>query len=187
MINRKSDIGCVIVTFNRLEKLKKTLNIYARQSLLPLYLIVVNNASTDGTDKYLEEWKQIDEGFEKIVLTSSTNVGGSGGFYLGEQLAIKMDADWIMIADDDAYPQNNYLEGMQQYIDAHDSQKISVICGKVAQHNSYINFHRGIWKSKWAVDFYTSVPPEAYQQNEFYPDFVSYVGILINKQQFTTF
>ena len=60
MINRKSDIGCVIVTFNRLEKLKKTLNIYARQSLLPLYLIVVNNASTDGTDKYLEEWKQID-------------------------------------------------------------------------------------------------------------------------------
>ena len=39
----KSNIGIVIVTYNRLEKLKHTLNTYENQSLLPQYIIVVNN------------------------------------------------------------------------------------------------------------------------------------------------
>ena len=36
----QSDIGCVIVTFNRLDKLKTTLEHYANQTLLPRYIIV---------------------------------------------------------------------------------------------------------------------------------------------------
>ncbi len=53
-----SDIGAVIVTFNRLEKLKKALASYEKQTLLPEYIIVVDNASNDGTKEYLEEWKK---------------------------------------------------------------------------------------------------------------------------------
>ena len=75
MNKQASDIGCIIVTFNRIEKLKKTLDSYAKQNLLPKYILVVNNASTDGTAMFLKQWEKKDEGFEKIVLNSATNVG----------------------------------------------------------------------------------------------------------------
>lgn len=183
MNKQASDIGCIIVTFNRIEKLKKTLDSYAKQNLLPKYILVVNNASTDGTAMFLKQWEKKNEGFEKIVLNSATNVGGSGGFYLGEKEAIRLNADWIMIADDDAYPQIDYIEGMQYYIETHDMSLVSILCGKVLQYGSPINFHRGKWKSQWAVDFYSSANKKDYEKEEFYPDFVSYVGILIKKDK----
>lgn len=179
----KSDIGCIIVTFNRLEKLKNTLHCYAIQNILPDYVIVVDNASTDGTKEFLNEWKQINEGFEKIVINSSTNLGGSGGFYLGEEKAVQLSTKWIMIADDDAYPEQNYLEGMYKYIQEHDENQVSIICGKVIQDGDYVNFHRGQWKTKWDKDFYAGVKRSEYDKNVFYPDFASYVGILINKEK----
>ena len=45
-------IGCVIVTFNRLEKLKKALAAYDKQEVKPKYIVVVDNASTDGTNVF---------------------------------------------------------------------------------------------------------------------------------------
>ena len=50
-------IGVVIVTYNRLEKLKIALKSYEKQSFKPQYILVVNNNSTDGTLEYLKEWK----------------------------------------------------------------------------------------------------------------------------------
>ena len=179
----KSNIGCIIVTFNRLEKLKKTFHYYSSQTLLPDYIIVVNNASTDNTKEYLEEWKQIDEGFEKIVINTNSNLGGSGGFYLGEERAIHLPAKWIMIADDDAYPEQNYLEGMHHYLQHCNENEISIICGKVIQHGDYVNFHRGKWRTKWDRSFYSGAERSEYEKKVFYPDFASYVGILINKSK----
>lgn len=73
---------------------------------------------------------KISEGFKKLVIHTAENLGGSGGFYLGEERALHLDADWVMIADDDAYPEPNYLEGMQKYIDHHDFQKYQLFVGK---------------------------------------------------------
>ena len=64
---------------------------------------------------------------KKLVIHTAENLGGSGGFYLGEERALHLDADWVMIADDDAYPEPNYLEGMQKYIDHHDFQNINCL------------------------------------------------------------
>ena len=51
------NVAVVIATYNRLEKLKIALTHYEKQLLLPKYIIVVDNNSTDGTDIYLSEWK----------------------------------------------------------------------------------------------------------------------------------
>ena len=51
------NVAVVVVTYNRLEKLKIALTHYEKQVLLPKYIIVINNNSIDGTDKYLAEWK----------------------------------------------------------------------------------------------------------------------------------
>lgn len=181
--NKGCNIGCVIVTYNRLDKLKRTLLSYSSQTLLPLYLIVVDNASTDGTKDFLDDWQGKDEGFSKIVIHFKENLGGSGGFYIAEEEAIQQNASWVMIADDDAYPSPDYIEGMQQYIATHKDDDISIVCGRVDENGISENTHRTQWRSKWDRNFHIPVKEEAYKKTEFYPDFVSYVGIVVNRDK----
>lgn len=178
-----ANIGCVLVTFNRLGKLKNALKSYDEQCLKPQYLIVVDNASTDGTGEYLKAWQKGVCEYERIVITLYRNMGGSGGFYAGEELAISKKADWIMVADDDAYLANNYIECVENYINAHDNSSLSIVCGAVRQQNSVFNEHRSIWKSKYNLNFVKKVPREWFSKKEFEFDFTSYVGPVINKQK----
>ena len=48
-------VAAVVVTYNRLEKLKKVLASLESQTRLPQMLVIVNNAATDGTAEYLKE------------------------------------------------------------------------------------------------------------------------------------
>ena len=73
-------IAAVIVTYNRLDMLKEVLDAFDNQIKQPDYLIVVNNASTDNTSEFLELWSKRGS-MSKIVITTSENIGGSGGFY----------------------------------------------------------------------------------------------------------
>ena len=176
-------ICAVVVTYNRLDKLKKALESYSTQTLLPKYLVVVDNASTDGTAAYLADWEKQEEKFTKIVITAAENMGGSGGFYLGQERAMELDADWIMLADDDAYPETNYLEGMYQFITTQDSDTLSIVCGKVIQNGTYISKHRAYLKNRWTLNFAAPAPKKFYVKDYFEIDFASYVGILINRKK----
>ena len=104
----------ITVTFNRLEKLKKTLEAYSNSISKPDTLIVVDNASNDGTYLFLQEWKSKEEAFEKIVINLKENTGGAGGFSCGMEKAIEVGCDWILIGDDDAYI---YPDTIQQFND----------------------------------------------------------------------
>ena len=53
-------IGVVIVTYNRLEKLKLALKAYKDQVYEPKYVLVIDNNSTDGTGAFLEFWEKED-------------------------------------------------------------------------------------------------------------------------------
>ena len=181
--NSKIRIAAVIVTYNRLEKLKKALMSYEKQLHQPDYMVIVNNASTDGTLEWLEEWEKEQHDFKVELIHAKENCGGSGGFYLGEERAMQLPVDWIMIADDDAYPEKDYLYGMQKYIAEHPNENISIVCGKVIEHGQYDNMHRKYLASKWDRAFQKSIPLEDFAGECFYPDLVSYVGILINKDK----
>ncbi|CAI0783544.1 glycosyltransferase [Serratia quinivorans] len=94
----------LIVTFNRLEKLKQC---WMATAALPFeHIVVVDNASTDGTQTWLN-------GIEDVrlhVLRADQNNGGAGGFKLGaEIIAQKIDTDWVFMFDDDAYPHAELL------------------------------------------------------------------------------
>ena len=179
----KSLIGCIIVTFNRLDKLKHSLECYIKQTYKPAYILVVNNSSTDGTKEFLDNWFLEEEGIKKYVIHSEQNLGGSGGFYLAEEKAITLDAPWIMISDDDAYPALDYLEGMQKYIDTHRDEEISIVCGKVLEHEKYNNFHRGYLNSEWRRRITNNIPVKDFENEYFYPDITSYVGIVVNRDK----
>ncbi|QFU74465.1 glycosyltransferase [Halioglobus maricola] len=91
----------VIVTFNRLEKLKLTLEKTLENSFFRV--VIVNNASTDGTDLWLNSVE--DDRLE--IIHSEKNLGGAGGFNLGFSYAASNipEADWLVCFDDDAYPE----------------------------------------------------------------------------------
>ena len=110
-------IGAVVVTYNRLDKLKKALESFEKQLYLPAYVIVADNASTDGTAQYLRQWQKEDAGFKKIILTMESNMGGSGGFYAGIKRAMEQEADWIWVSDDDAYLKDDALKQASDYLE----------------------------------------------------------------------
>ena len=113
------NIGAVIVTYNRLDKLKKCLAAYETQTYQPSKILVVNNASTDGTKEYLIQWEGDNTSpVQKYVLHMNENLGGAGGFAEGIRHMQDMEVDWIWIADDDAYPDEKCLEVIEQYYES---------------------------------------------------------------------
>ena len=100
----------VVVTYNRLELLKR--NIHCLRQNKPLdSILVVNNGSTDGTGQWLATQPDLH------VLTQE-NVGGSGGFYTGIREAFLQEADWIWCMDDDVFPRPDCLEQLLQHTSA---------------------------------------------------------------------
>lgn len=120
-------ISSVIVTYNRKEQLLDCLYAVCRQSVLPSSIIIVDNASTDGTKRSLLEKNIITSGrlmvndsFEHYIgrvegvllnyLYLSQNSGGAGGFYTGMKYAYEQGSDFCWLMDDDGVPHKNQLE-----------------------------------------------------------------------------
>lgn len=105
MVNEKNTICAVVVTYNRKELLRECLNAIKSQTLQPNHILVVDNASTDGTPEMLME-----EFPETGLVRLEKNEGGSGGFHEGMKRAYEMGFDWIWVMDDDAIPDRYALE-----------------------------------------------------------------------------
>lgn len=173
-------LACVVVTYNRLEKLKRTLAAYARQKKQPDYLIVVNNCSTDGTEEFLDSWKQSQTGMKIVIMNLQENQGGSGGFYLGSQKALDLGAEWVWFADDDAYPEPEALEILTKKLkEWNQKPEVAAVCGSIWEGGKISLGHRkryqaGFWEFKQVP-----VPETEYQQPEFELQLFSYVGAVV--------
>jgi len=100
-------VCAVVVTYNRKSILRLCLRSLLAQSHPLNEIIVVDNASTDGTDLTIaEEFQGIN--YQRL----SENTGGAGGFYFGMKMGFQRGYDWIWVMDDDAVPTENALECM---------------------------------------------------------------------------
>lgn len=108
-IKRQScKVAAVIVTYNRLNMLKTVLTNTLAQNFSSV--IVVNNASNDGT----REWLQTQMDQRLHFLHEAVNGGGAGGFARGmDYAACETDCEWIVCFDDDAWPQPEALSNFQ--------------------------------------------------------------------------
>lgn len=104
----KKDIAAVVVTYNRKELLIKSIESLLAQTCADrLEIIVIDNASTDGTKGTIQ--KLIDD--QKIIyINTGTNIGGAGGFNLGMRRAVELGYDYIWVMDDDCLPYPDALE-----------------------------------------------------------------------------
>lgn len=102
-------IGIIVVTYNRLDCLKKNIESLSKISIPSGYettTYVINNASNDGT----KEWLDGIENNNIKIINLKANTGGSGGFYSGIKYAVDQNMDFIWGMDDDAYPEPKALE-----------------------------------------------------------------------------
>lgn len=106
-----NSVCIVIVTWNRLEMLKACVAA-AKKNAAATDILIVDNASTDGTG----EWLGGQDGIS--VLSLSENTGGAGGFASGMKWAFDSGYEWIWIMDDDVVP----LEGALDVLAANKSR-----------------------------------------------------------------
>ncbi len=98
-------VVAVIVTWNRRELLAEALRATLGQTRAPDRVLVVDNASTDGTDQLLrEDFAGVD------VVRTMHNCGGAGGFALGIRTALEAVPDpLVWLLDDDTVPEPSAL------------------------------------------------------------------------------
>jgi GT2 family glycosyltransferase len=98
-------VAAVVVTYNREQELAKTLSAYceiAERGDIN-YLIVVDNFSTDGTARVVDEFSGRFQG-KLIYVCTGRNLGGAGGFRIGVEKCLALDVEWVWLSDDDAVP-----------------------------------------------------------------------------------
>ena len=178
------DICAVIVTFNRLECLKKALKKYEEQIKRPKYLLIVNNNSSDGTKEYLETWKQEPSEIQKIVLHLPSNTGGAGGFHAGMEKALELDCDWVWVSDDDAYPEPDALKSMEDFYESHplEQRKIAAMCGTIMDYDKkkILLGHHCRSQKVMGVAVMKEVPVEEYHKDFFELDlFILMTGSIL--------
>ena len=171
------NIVAVIVTYNRLSKLQHALDCYDKQTIPFSTLVVVDNNSTDGTTEYLKDWETQASQYNKHVIYLPKNVGGSGGFYAGEEYAMILNPDWVYIADDDAYPEYKMVEKFIEFQTQHQNEKIAAICTSVWDMTNSIMYscrcHVDIKDHLFSIN---TVNREEYCKPYFTFNCLSYVG-----------
>ncbi|MEG9226822.1 glycosyltransferase [Aeromicrobium sp. Sec7.5] len=108
-------VAAVVVTFNRLEKLKTVIARLEAQSLAPAWIVVVDNASTDGTGAWLSG---LETTVPLHVVSMTENAGGAGGFARGMSEGYELGADHVWIMDDDCYAEPDALHHLVDGLDA---------------------------------------------------------------------
>jgi rhamnopyranosyl-N-acetylglucosaminyl-diphospho-decaprenol beta-1,3/1,4-galactofuranosyltransferase len=99
----ESKIVAVVVTYNKIEFLKKCIDRLISQSRKLDEIIVVDNSSTDGTSDWLVNQKG-------LTIITQENKGSAGGQYIGIKTAFEKGYEWIWSLDADVIPELDALE-----------------------------------------------------------------------------
>ena len=99
------EVSVVLVTYNRINFLKKSLESILFQTYRNFELILVNNGCTDGSYELCNEYAKKDERIKLINIQK--NLGASRG---RNKALEACTGDYISFIDDDDYCDNNMLE-----------------------------------------------------------------------------
>lgn len=162
----------VIVTYNRCAMLKESIDRLLKQTIIPQKIIVIDNASNDATQEYMEELTHSNELIDYQRMNE--NLGGSAGFYQGVKIAsTKYSADWIALSDDDAFYEPDYFERIGEYSQSEDVECYS---GMVKSTDGSIQLEHRRRVQNGTTMQSVNVPAEEYQKPSFEVDQCTFVG-----------
>lgn len=178
----------VVVTYNRLDKLRLTLErLLASPPEELAAIVVLDNASRDGTAAFLAQCRDP----RLHVLHEPVNRGGAGGFERGMRHAVQhLDPDWLMLSDDDACPDPGALAAFHRSdLTGWDAVAAAVYLpdGQICDMNR--PSRNPFWHRR---DFLATLlrgragfhlPPEAYRDRDPRPiDVTSFVGFFLSRR-----
>ena len=167
----------VIVTHNRLELLKECLMHVEEQTVAAMEIIVVDNASNDGTAQFLREKAR--HGRYRI-LTCTENVGGAGGFERGVRLVLECSAakefDCVLLIDDDAILCRDYMEKILNARQKNGAYK--AFAGTVEECGAIDVWHRRRKKGRGLR--LQNCPASDYEKAWFVCDTASFCGMVVD-------
>lgn len=112
-----NNVLAIIVTYNRLDMLKQSVEHILMQKY-PCDILIVDNASTDGTGEWAKEYISDPSSSGNMVFeerpaafgtmkfiyeNTGENLGGAGGFNFGMRRAYELGYEYAWIMDDDAF------------------------------------------------------------------------------------
>lgn len=100
-------VAAVVVTYNRIALLKECIKALQQQTYL-CDILIVDNASTDGTEEYINKVKK--DNYNLHYRNTGANIGGAGGFNFGMRWAVEAGYEYVWVMDDDCLPNTDALE-----------------------------------------------------------------------------
>ena len=111
-------------TYNRAETLKLAYSSLKNQNLKNFKWLIIDDGSTDNTEKLVTEWKK--EKRIEIKYIKKEN----GGKHTAYNLALEhCDTDYMLVLDSDDYLIENAIDSLESYINSIDMDKIWGIVG----------------------------------------------------------
>ena len=102
------DVAAVIVTYNRKDLLNYCIDHVLAQEKAQCDIIVIDNASDDGTGDFIEAaYGNLPE---LIYINTGANLGCTGGFQVGVREAVIRGYSYVWMMDDDTLPESDALE-----------------------------------------------------------------------------
>lgn len=111
MQSHKPSVAAIVVTFNRKLLLLECLEALLAQTCPLGSIIIIDNASTDGTYEMLKSQGMLEHP-SIDYLRLPENTGGAGGFFQGVKRGYEQRFDWLWLMDDDVEPARDCLEQM---------------------------------------------------------------------------
>jgi rhamnopyranosyl-N-acetylglucosaminyl-diphospho-decaprenol beta-1,3/1,4-galactofuranosyltransferase len=134
-------------------------------------VIVLDNASTDGTEEHLRAEGLLDEPRVRFERREE-NTGGAGGYREGVRLGVEAGRDWLWLMDDDAEPRHDALETLLGAADEGDA----AVCSAVVHPDGSIDLQHRCRMARFIVP----LAPDAYaagRREEV--ECASFVGLLM--------
>lgn len=167
-------VVAAVVTYNRRELLGECLMALQAQTHRLERVLVIDNASTDGTPEHLARLGLLD-GPRVEYVRLPANLGGAGGFARAVELARELDGDWVWLMDDDSEPAPDALERLLASPPAHDPAVVGLGPRVVYADGGIDVNQRGHFRRRLRP-----LPAKEYRDGHYAElGFVSFVGALV--------
>lgn len=163
---QKTKVAIVVLTINSLKMVKEELSniLHLDTKDLEVLCVVVDNGSTDGTEKELKNYTL--NSIKYKYIQTGKNLGFAGGNNIGIKYALGNGSDYILILNDDMILPSDLLTKLVKFMDQNPkvgivSPKIYFAKGHEFHKDRYLNKELGkvIWYAGGKIDWdniYTS-------------------------------
>lgn len=121
--SKEKAIAVIIVNYNGYNDTKECLNSLRKVSTSNMFVIIVDNGSTDNSPNKLKEFVM---GGKEFLICINNNLGFSGGNNYGIQYAINKGAEYICLLNNDTVVESDFLDKMLEKV-----EDDSVVYGKI--------------------------------------------------------